>query len=796
MPIVRKLRKRSNDEESSEQKSKQSADVVKGNGNITTHSCDENENDDKESTEQKSKQCVNVVKDKGHITTHSCDESENDSINLGSNDLKIERRSRRGPTQLEKLHKQRLQGIKKDVMFNKHGQPIGEAGAEMQSYIGVLAREKVKITYKSWKQVPHDVKELIWVSVNLTFNVDPKWKTGCLRSANDKWRTYKTNLTTDIVLKHKDDPAKLNKPPVGILPSDWSAFVSNRLSEDFLKLSALQRERRMQHKYPHRLSRKGYAGLAETIKHELCDDKEVDRAILWKRARLNKEGEYEGKELVETVYKIDDYIRQMSEGALKSNGATKDSTTLGTEKHGGRARAVWGDITPTVLLKCSSGRRNIDQDMKKEKKAELMEVKKKISEQDARIEKLESVVSRLLGKDVQIDEMDSCLEKPQCPTDEDENNFSKDEKFDDDVQLIDKADSLEGKLVALTLGSSNAVVAYGTVVAMYKLGSKLHGAPFPENCMRVSIDEAVDESAPLPIPIPSECENIGDAVGSHVAWPEHLIMMQNKPREKRDGQEKKLMVSTSMPKSLKMLYCYSKLALEDGGSISMHLDDDLFDEESELYVHLEDIIPFCELEPISCNCIVVYIWHLYKKLKEENKLEKFRFVNPHSIPHEPTTRMEKDWVVERLNKKARVLADRLIGTAPNQLVLVPCNIGFHWILSVIDPYKGVVFLLDPLGHRIRDLDWKFVVDTALKLFNVKKRKKGKKRTTWKIVLGPRQPDATQCGFYVLRYMRQIIEEVAPIRQDSLQAIFTEGEYSQKEIDEVRSEWAECVQEHI
>lgn len=75
---------------------------------------------------------------------------------------------------------------------------------------------------------------------------------------------------------------------------------------------------------------------------------------------------------------------------------------------------------------------------------------------------------------------------------------------------------------------SNAVVAYGTVVAMYKPGSKLHGAPFPENCMRISIDEAVDESAPLPIPIPGECENIGDAVGSHVAWPEHLIMVQNK----------------------------------------------------------------------------------------------------------------------------------------------------------------------------------------------------------------------------------------------------------------------------
>lgn len=199
MPILRKSRKRGDDEESTEQKSKKCASVVKGKeGNIktyscdenddkerteqkskqranvvkgkervvTTHSCDESENDDKESNEQRSKQCADDVmgNQEGNVTTHSCDESENDSINLGSNNSK----TRRGPTQLERLQKQRVQGIKKDVMFNKHCQPIGKAGAQLQSYVGVLAREKVKISYKSWKQVPRDVKELIWVTVNVS----------------------------------------------------------------------------------------------------------------------------------------------------------------------------------------------------------------------------------------------------------------------------------------------------------------------------------------------------------------------------------------------------------------------------------------------------------------------------------------------------------------------------------------------------------------------------------------------------------------------------------------------------
>ncbi|XP_042388528.1 uncharacterized protein LOC121980523 isoform X3 [Zingiber officinale] len=36
----------------------------------------------------------------------------------------------------------------------------------------------------------------------------------------------------------------------------------------------------------------------------LCDDDEINRTILWKRGRLNKEGEFVGDELKQTVNKI------------------------------------------------------------------------------------------------------------------------------------------------------------------------------------------------------------------------------------------------------------------------------------------------------------------------------------------------------------------------------------------------------------------------------------------------------------------------------------------------------------
>lgn len=79
----------------------------------------------------------------------------------------------------------------------------------------------------------------------------------------------------------------------------------------------------------------------------------------------------------------------------------------------------------------------------------------------------------------------------------------------------------------MTLESSTNIFANGTIISVNASDKLLHGVPFPKNCMRVSIDEALEKSTHLPYPIPSECELIGEAVGTHVAWPKHLIVKQD-----------------------------------------------------------------------------------------------------------------------------------------------------------------------------------------------------------------------------------------------------------------------------
>ncbi|XP_047945172.1 uncharacterized protein LOC125191798 isoform X1 [Salvia hispanica] len=236
---------------------------------------------------------------------------------------------------------------------------------------------------------------------------------------------------------------------------------------------------------------------------------------------------------------------------------------------------------------------------------------------------------------------------------------------------------------------------------------------------------------------------------------------------------------SGMPK-LELLQSYFKL-IHEKINLSMMLNDDVFGKKYKIFIFLEDVNKFCLLEPISDSCIISYMWYLHKEMKKDNMLHKFRFVNPNNISNTSTR-----------NQRACSLADRLIGASADQLVLAPCNVGFHWILTVIQPYTKTVFLFDPLSHRIRHNAWKDAVDDALSMFSSSKGENEKKSPTWVVVKAPRQPDSKQCGFYIMQYMREIIRTCRYPGSISLQTMFTGRSYSTSEIDEMRSEWADGI----
>ncbi|XP_028066457.1 uncharacterized protein LOC114269344 isoform X3 [Camellia sinensis] len=92
------------------------------------------------------------------------------------------------------------------------------------------------------------------------------------------------------------------------------------------------------------------------------------------------------------------------------------------------------------------------------------------------------------------------------------------------------------------------------------------------------------------------------------------------------------------------------------------------------------------------------------------------------------------------------------------------------------------FLL--LGPKI--LYWS--VMSALKIYETTQRRR---RTipVWKVVQSPQQPTNVECGFYVMRYMKDLIRDQSILRKQNFNGKKT---YTETELDEVRVEWINFI----
>ncbi|KAL8508352.1 hypothetical protein ACS0TY_018814 [Phlomoides rotata] len=492
------------------------------------------------------------------------------------------------------------------------------------------------------------------IASGATFNVDHTRKKGCLSSAGVKWRQYKTTLTREYVYKRKTSP-DLNIPPPksGIDEIVWRDFVISRLSTNFMQMSDEHKKIVERNQLPHRLSRKGYARYA--LEHEslLSGDDDIDRATLWIEGRKNKDGELEGDELKEKAEKIFSFIEQKKDGGSECEveGGIL-SQALESKEHYGRLRGIGGVINPSTNFQHHSSKLS-NPHLCKQYEIELIAQKKRNIEQDERIRRLEELVFKSNADKVETEELGSCSVKIQHSLHDDtplDHSHTPVKLVGDDFDLkivdekmgLDNDDKLKGKSVALSLESSTDIVAYGTIIKIYDPNELIHGIKLPKNCMRVAIEKAVDESAHLPIPN-GDYLTTKDAIGSHVAWPMNLMKL------------------------------HVQLQSTTSRVISIPLDNDVFGHERLLYLNFEDVDPFCRLNPISYTCIAVYLWHLHLEMNKD-KVNKFRFVDPYGIGYMPFDRKDQTFLDDQISLRARSLANRLIGTRHDQLVLAPCNV--------------------------------------------------------------------------------------------------------------------------
>ncbi|CAL8088598.1 unnamed protein product [Prunus armeniaca] len=72
-----------------------------------------------------------------------------------------------------------------------------------------------------------------------------------------------------------------------------------------------------------------------------------------------------------------------------------------------------------------------------------------------------------------------------------------------------------------------------------------------------------------------------------------------------------------------------------------------------------------------------------------------------------------------------------------------------------------------------------------------------KSPIWKNLQGtPRQPTNVECGYYVMRFMRDIIHDPTLVFEKKFDKKKKPVMYTQEHIDEVRLEWGEFVNKQL
>ncbi|RVW12492.1 hypothetical protein CK203_093479 [Vitis vinifera] len=277
-------------------------------------------------------------------------------------------------------------------------------------------------------------------------------------------------------------------------------------------------------------------------------------------------------------------------------------------------------------------------------------------------------------------------------------------KVEEDTLLVKIEPHMKARKCELVVGTRENTVAGGTIV--------MDCGP---NYL-VVLDAPYESNTPLPIPILGQATTVGAAVGYQVLWPTHLVNLS--------------------------------LMLNEGKAQGVEVPNDVFGESFKTFLMKEDMDMIISFKEVLANCVIYYIWHLQKKLSDARLTERFAFINPALVSKAGMGETTKE-------NRSRLIANCLMHAKRADYIFIPYNPDFHWVLVALDMRTMTAYYLDPMQKQPCD-DLKEIVNMALRIHPPEKQRSSKREPTWVKVVCPRQLGSVECGYYVMRYMKDII----------------------------------------
>ncbi|KAL5124554.1 hypothetical protein HKD37_02G004934 [Glycine soja] len=375
---------------------------------------------------------------------------------------------------------------------------------KLRTYLGIVARDKVDVTYENWKEAEFDIPEAS----------DSRMKRKLLQTVGERWRQFKSDLTRNGPLQPIRTMSRtLSVRNTTLARKSGPSFA--RLAETLLGRMCARRHR------PSRsrilplliLSRGGYDYLeqkllAEKTKKKLEEAAQsgsvdgvidppspVRRHVKWKMARTKKTGEMTTEAAKEIAEKIDVL-----------------TTAIGRPEHPGRVRTAGAGVTikqyfgsaPRTSRSSSSLPPKELQQLTQQIRDQLEEsITEKVTQQlmasfsQMQSQGLAPPPDPLVGPSgPRVSTKGSCVDPSGNDPETDDS---------DRCSLYIEADPAR-------------LVAMGRV---YEGSTVVHNTHLLSGQVKVSVEEVTDADAPMPVPT-DEVSLVGQALHTFLAWPTHL----------------------------------------------------------------------------------------------------------------------------------------------------------------------------------------------------------------------------------------------------------------------------------
>ncbi|GMN24789.1 hypothetical protein TIFTF001_050345 [Ficus carica] len=473
---------------------------------------------------------------------------------------------RRRATLMTRVHKVRAKGQRIEVSFDGKGQPLGKAGDELQSWIGVLAREHIPIWISDFRSVDlAPSKEIVWMEVVTSFTVDESYKRCVLKSCGESAKGFRYDFYQAFVRDHIDNENVWQRPPKvvhnypTITQDDWEKFIQYRRTPEFKRLSeqgsdggsakgfrydfyqafvrdhidnenVWQRPLKVVHNYPtitqddwekfiqyrrtpefKRLSEQG-SEIRKKSKYGSTGGRDGYRKS--DQAHFEKTGKYAER------YESWLEMRVKTDGGLKKEefkpiAENIDILTkaLGNAEHSGRIRGQSKFVKQSQYFNLVHPSREKDE----------------VSDMKLKIAALEKTVQELCAK--HGINRETMAEEMTAPTVDQHNSFKasctlneKEAGPSDPNPMLNASKECHLFIPDLVNGGV-VLVAIGRAYADCVPTDTVHGIPLGEENVRVTVTVPKINRALLPIPT-NEATSVEEAVGGFVAWPKSLVVLQ------------------------------------------------------------------------------------------------------------------------------------------------------------------------------------------------------------------------------------------------------------------------------